>query len=175
MKHPDLYRYETNHIDPGLRGESPLDAVTEVAEQIYRFKLFTSDYCRRLVDEAEAHGGWITQTAVEFSAFVRDETEPDTTLDLSAFPGLPSVYRTVVDRHIRPLIERLWTTFRVQLIDPPYLLKYQPGGVDRMALHHDIETVSMIVYLNTEFEGGGTRFPRFDYETGSPAPGTAIL
>jgi hypothetical protein len=44
-----------------------------------------------------------------------------------------------------------------------------------MALHHDLETVTLVVYLNDRFEGGGTRFPKWNYVVSGRRPGEAIL
>lgn len=46
-----------------------------------------------------------------------------------------------------------------------------------MGLHWDNETLAMVVALSdpADYEGGGTYFPRWDYSTGRPEPGTAVI
>lgn len=46
-----------------------------------------------------------------------------------------------------------------------------------MGLHWDNETLAMVVALSDpkDYEGGGTYFPRWDYSTGQPEPGTAVI
>jgi len=62
-------------------------------------------------------------------------------------------------------------------MDRPYVLKYEPDVINQMGLHHDMETVAMVVALSKPgtYEGGGTFFPKWNYSTGQPAPGTAII
>ena len=44
-----------------------------------------------------------------------------------------------------------------------------------MALHHDLETVTLVVYMNDRFEGCGTHFPKWNYVVSGRRPGEAIL
>lgn len=81
----------------------------------------------------------------------------------------------IIKRHIEPLITQLWTTYRIGKIDQPYLLKYSPNKVKKMNLHYDREIVTLVVYLNNEFTGGGTYFPRWGKLINPQKPGTAIV
>jgi hypothetical protein len=176
--HPEIFRYDPAFLDPVLLRGDPAEVLREDAEQIYNLRLFTEGYCRLLVEEAEHCGGWRTEADVEahpHSPDFSEVSEPDTTLHLHHMDGLEAVYREVVERHLRPLMERTWRTFRLQKCSPPYLLKYAPDGIRSMALHHDLETVTLVVYLNADFEGGGTYFPKWDYVVSERRPGAAIL
>lgn len=46
-----------------------------------------------------------------------------------------------------------------------------------MGLHWDNETLALVVALSdpNDYEGGGTYFPRWNYSTGKPPAGTAII
>ena len=48
----------------------------------------------------------------------------------------------------------------------PAVRKYEPDVVSQMDLHYDAETVGMVGYLNSDFEGGGTYFPRWNLTVG---------
>ena len=189
VKHPDIYKYSLRHVSPSLR-----QGVKEIGEQIYMFNLFTPEFCEKLIEEAEFQGGWETGIDDEsgLSGFgimkldpkllesARVENEKDTTLSLAAFPSLGSntLTKTVIDtnkRHVAPMIKKLWRSFSVERFDAPYLLKYEPGKVEKMNLHYDLETVAMIVYLNTEYEGGGTYFPRWKLHVQPNKPGQAAM
>jgi hypothetical protein len=177
-KHPGLFRYDPANLGPALAaGGDPMGIVSEKAEQLYMFQLFTPEYCKLLIEEAEHSGRWRTEADVEahpFSDF-EEVSLPDTTQHLSNMPGLDEVYDEVVRRHLGPLMTGLWRTFKLQKVSRPYMLRYSVDAIKSMDLHHDLETVTMVVYLNTEFEGGGTYFPRWKYHTGKPRPGTAII
>lgn len=178
--HPEIFEYSERWVDPLLVEGDLSRVLDEQAEQLYMFKLFSEEFCRLLIEEAEHCGRWKTGVDVEQNPYadMDDVCEPDTTQHLKHMPGLEKVYEEVVRRHLKPLMEAKWVTFKLQKVSKPYILKYSPDAVKEMKLHHDLETVTLVVYLNTDFEGGGTRFPRWSYFTnanGKPAPGSAII
>lgn len=176
--HPEIFCYDPAFIDPVLLRGDPAEVLREDAEQIYNLRIFTEDYCRLLVEEAEHCGRWRTAADVETNPYapeVDEVDEPDTTLHLHHMHGLERIYREIVDRHLKPLMEKTWSTFHLAKVSPPYILKYAADNICGMALHHDNETLTLVVYLNTAFEGGGTYFPKWDYLVSGRCPGSAIL
>jgi len=185
--HPEIFEYNPRFIDPLLVAETakvPVDVkkiVKEPAEQIYHFQLFTAEFCRLLLDECEHAKGWVTESEdfqqVNTQGLIEDD-DPETTLHLENIsPKLQQVYFEIVEKHIRPLAQTLWKTFKIQKMDRPYVLKYEPEVISEMGLHHDMETVSMVVALSRpeDYQGGGTYFPKWNHSTGKPAPGGAII
>ena len=191
--YPDLYHYSKSHLMPEVRTGKL--RVSELAEQIYSFDLYTPEFCRKLIEEAEFQGGWQTGIDNEDSSFsgfgmmkvdpslfesLKTENEKDTTLSLKAFPTYKggTLTDTITDtnkRIVAPVISKIWRSFKPERFDQPYLLKYEPDKVNKMNLHYDFETVAMIVYLNTEYEGGGTYFPRWDFRLQPKKPGQAAI
>lgn len=190
--HPDIYQYSKLHLDPAARTGKL--RVKEVAEQIYTFDLFTPEFCKKLIEEAEYQGGWETgiddegglsgfgMMKVDPSLFesLKTENEKDTTLSLAIFPssGKYNLTKTIEETNkkvVAPVINKIWKSFKVERFDQPYLLKYEPDKVNKMNLHYDFETVAMIVYLNTGYEGGGTYFPRWDFRMQPNKPGQAAM
>src|SRR5262249_60661836 len=51
--HPELYTYDESFIAPAVRGGDIGRFVTQDAEQIYRWQVFTPEFCPQLVEEAE--------------------------------------------------------------------------------------------------------------------------
>jgi hypothetical protein len=189
--HPDIYQYSVNHISPNI-----VKGARQVEEQIYTFDLFTPDFCRKVIEEAEFQGGWETgidseaypdqtglgMTDVDLKNFksLRTENEKDTTLSLKRFPSnnrlsLLNTINQTSKKHIKPLIENKWQSFTISRYDPPYLLKYDPKNVNKMNLHYDLETVALVVYLNTDYKGGGTYFPRWKFHMQPQKPGQAAM
>jgi hypothetical protein len=175
--HARLQHYDPAFLDPLLLRGDRTEVLKEEAEQIYAFRLFTPEFCRLLIEEAELAGQWRTEADVEDNPYtdIKEYSLPDTTVHLEKLGALDAVYREIVERHLRPLIEATWRTFRMQKVSAPYVLRYSPDRIASMDLHHDLETVTLVVYLNDAFEGGGTRFPRWNYCTGKRAPGSAIV
>ena len=185
--HPDIYQYSSKHM------ASPRLNVTEDAEQIYKFDLFTPEFCKKLIQEAEFQGGWETGVDDEgldgFGMMKIDpsllqssrvENELDTTISLSQVPTTKtkSLTKTIEQanrRHVAPAIDKLWKSFSVERYDQPYLLKYEPDKVNKMNLHYDLETVALVCYLNTDYVGGGTYFPRWGFRLQPEKPGQAAM
>ncbi len=207
MKHPELARFSSGHLDPNFL-EGSKGHVKEEAEQIYGFQLFTADYCAKLIDEAESTpDDWETELAMDYyeprfdegedqqavplrekenlsrenkktTAANDDDNKMRTCFSLAKRPGLYKAYKEVVARHIVPIIKRCWPTFDVRMIRTPYLLKYDADDLNTyqsMGVHWDQNPCTMVVYLNENFEGGGTYFPRWDFSSGQPTPGKALL
>jgi len=187
--HPDIYQYSEKHLVKSAQARKA--KVVEAAEQIYTFELFTPEFCRKLIEEAEFQGGWETGVDNESGLGMmkidskllessRVENEKDTTLSLKSFPSTKtkSLTKTIQEtnkKHVAPLIDKLWKSFSVERYDQPYLLKYEPDKVNKMNLHYDLETVAMVVYLNTDYAGGGTYFPRWKFRMQPAKPGQAAM
>lgn len=188
--HPEILRYDDvfvgRFLDHAIADPRAIDArkvTRELGEQIYHFRLFTPEFCELLIDECERCGGWVTVTerSVEPHSLlsdVEDDIEPDTTHALGLIPGLSEVYDRIVDRHVRPVVEGLWRTWRLQKWDPGAVRRFEPDVVAGMEVHFDAETVGMIGYLNRDFTGGGTHFPRWGLVIGSSSDvsvGSAVV
>ena len=175
--------------------------VKEVADQIFQFDLLTPEFCKLLVDKADRQNQWMPESDLDkvsgvvnapvkgapslvnifdryrerYYGVTMDGGEHEETLPLSSMAGMEELYVKIVGRYVAPLIQKLWPTWENGIWDQPYILKYCMGEQTSMALHHDEELVAMIVYINDEFTGGGTAFPRQKYKTGKLPTGTAIM
>jgi hypothetical protein len=176
--HPALFRYDAAFVErfihPSVANIDPAGAralTRELCEQVYQFRLFTPEFCASLIEEAEHCDRWITvleRTIAEHGALkgIDDLIEPDTSVSFEEMPGLADVYAQVIEHHVRPIVEALWVTFKLQKWDVPGVRRFEPDVVNAMDLHYDAETVGMIGYLSDGFEGGGTHFPRWNTVVG---------
>lgn len=168
-------------LDPVLLTGDPKKILRVESKQIYSFQLFNASFCRTLIEQAEASGPWLHDTQVlpmEKSAPPPDEKQSPTCLSFARIPGMAELYRDVIDRHVRPLVKILWLSFEMQLYRMPYILRYDARKPPLSGSEEDCWDrcgASLVVSLNDEFEGGGTYFPRWNYSTGRPRPGWALL
>lgn len=140
-KHPELYEYNEKFLDPTLLTGDISKIVHEEVEQIYKFKLFTPEYCRKLIEEAEAFGKWHTEYESFSSVNIvgaEEDDDPETTLHLHQMAPLEDVFYQVVDKHIKPLTETLWKTYKMKKKDRPYILKYEPDVIKVVFLNNNI-------------------------------------
>merc|ERR1712070_147222 len=57
--HPDLFKLDNaTQVHPNLYDANGNFKVTEVAEQVYMFSLFTEEFVRKLIEECEHAGIW---------------------------------------------------------------------------------------------------------------------
>ena len=198
--HTDIFSYSPSHVESAI-------APKELAPQIYGFRLFTPEFCKKLLEEADACGKWEEEEKIDFYmprihagpfdcvpekaklyACRFNEKESDTSCDadqeaksglsLKSMPGLNEVFGEVVDRHVFPLARDLWPTYRPRMKRTPYILRYDAEDdslPEDMEVHWDQNVLAMVVYLNDEFDGGGTVFPRWGVEAGKNGPGWAVF
>jgi hypothetical protein len=178
------FNYDDSMIDPVVLSGDAERILNEPAEQIYAFKLFSDRFCRLLIDAAEQSRAWQVRGVLlnehPYAPGLRtyycpEMGFPDKAITSEALPGFADLWGAIVRTHIEPLLGRLWPVFKMQRIDAPYLVKYEPSEISGMGDHFDLETVSIVVYLNSDFEGGGTYFPRWNFSTAGQPTGTAIL
>ena len=188
--HPALFRYDDDFVARFITPEVAFPhtgrwrkATREIAEQVYLFQLFQPEFCRLLIEECEHRNAWTTtlqQRAEEhpLTDHIVDIVEPETTVSWEDLPGLSEVYAAIVKNHVQPVMESLWQSFKLQKWDMPAVRKFEPEVVNEMALHYDNEIIGMIGYLNQEFTGGGTHFPRWNLvigRSGDVPPGSVIV
>ncbi len=134
---------------------APSGVPRELAEQVYVLPLLDRELCRVIVEETERVGA---------SSFA----------DL---PGACRLWGRLVAEHLKPRLEALWPSFRLQRWDVPKLSLHEPGGNDSV-LGATAGRVGLVAFLNDGFEGGGLRFPRWDLAAGGSAtlpPGSAVV
>jgi len=154
--HPDLYRYDEKHLDPLLLTGDPAKILTEECLQVYTLRVFTPEFCAKLIEETEHHGAWENELAIDMHPPRLDEgedfqaiplkekkylskenikelhaanDEDDQLLNCASFfkmPGLNEPFQQVIMKHINPLANHIWKTFNIQMIRSPYVLKYDP-------------------------------------------------
>lgn len=175
----------------------PRASVQEVAGDIISFPLFKPEFCRDLIEKVEACGKWMNESTLDTYGplhylegpgvgklnrvvppepyEIESRYEPKQTHPLLFIPGMEELFKQVAEEYVAPIIAGQWPAFDLKIFDHPYVLKYEAGLSQGMGLHEDEEPLAMIVYLNDEYEGGGTRFPLQNYFTGKLPVGHAIL
>ncbi len=198
--HSDIFSYSPAHVPSDM-------GLTELAPHVYGIKLFTPEFCRKLLEEAEACGKWESEekidsygprihpgphecyptTAKPLACRINEkeddtsnDAEPDTKCGLSfaSLPGLYGVFSEIIDRHVVPKAREFWPTYKMKRKRTPYILRYIANDYlipKDMEVHWDQSAIATVVYLNDEFSGGGTYFPRWDLEAGKNGPGWAVF
>jgi len=138
---------------------------------------------KAIVEELRCLEGWApalvrrAQDAANYEILSRPEVRSASTI---TSPGSARIYyefEARVHATVKPLIKQYW---QLDLKDHAgtHILRYGPG--DHYVPHYDTglgfnhRYLSIVCYLNDDFEGGRTTFPGLDYQV-TPEPGKAII
>ena len=155
----------------------------EVAAGILSLRLYETTVCRSLLESIRGCDHWQSATVRvqaddgRFAFAPQPDVREATILAEDQVTRLLPDFDARMNLMIRPLIKQFWG---VDLLEysGKQLVRYFPGGhyVPHMDAAQDMEDryFSVVCYLNSDFEGGGTWFPNLSYRA-VPQSGKAIL
>ena len=156
------------YIHPMVRkGEYSL-LVDEPIVNCYEFPFFTKEFCNEIILLAE--GKEWTKNRHEFYP---------TTDNLLEVLGMGEIYTRLLNEFIQPLAKWAYglegTSWDV-LRDESFIIRYRADEQSHLSLHHDFSNLTTLVNLNpSEFEGGGTYFPKYKALSNPKQIGTMTL
>jgi hypothetical protein len=124
--------------------------------QIFKWPLFTEDFCREMIDLCEINGKWTNK---------RHEFYPTTDMLLTAV-GINDVYEKVLKKHCYPAAVDLYALEGKNwesLCGENFIIKYRSDGQPHLSFHHDFSKITFLTNLTQygkDYEGGGTYFKR---------------
>lgn len=118
------------------------------------FPLLSPRFCRFLIDASDALGNWKAARGDAYGA-------PEMRLHRIT-PRLAAVFEAIIRYHVDPVLRRVFMgAYSAQVIEPPFLIRYDMATQQDMGLHMDGQSeVSLAIALNQGYEGGGLHFPR---------------
>jgi hypothetical protein len=160
-----------------------MNGYREEASGVYRVALYRPRSSRAVVEWARAAEGWAEAVVNEQAAdgTTREVLDEDYRAASVLHPPPGSRVRREFDvlmaTAVMPLVKKVWGR-ALSRHAGTQLVRYFPGG--HYDLHSDVgpstrsRHFSVVCYLNEDFEGGRTAFPRLDYSA-RPAAGTALV
>lgn len=143
------------------------DSLHTVGPEIVEIDFMTPAECKRLIDKAERYGKWESMYGDKFPG----QELRIRVLDINLFDKLEKHF---VD-HINPAIEKYWWPLQMYGLRDAFIIKYTPETQKSLRCHHDASLVSTIVYLNDDYTGGDTYFPRQKFSTEGTQVGKMVL
>jgi GR25 family glycosyltransferase involved in LPS biosynthesis/glycosyltransferase involved in cell wall biosynthesis len=125
--------------------------VDEPINDVFIFPLFTEEFCRLLIEQAEESQKWTKN---------RHYFYPTCDMLINEL-GLQSHYQRILEEFVYPVAIKKWA---LEGNDWPamssenFIIKYDESVQGHLALHHDSAAISMVLALNDDYEGGGTYF-----------------
>lgn len=138
-----------------------------VGPEMISIDFMTPNECKKLIDKAEKYGKWESMYGDKFPG----QELRIRVLDINLFNKLEEHFK----QHINPAIERHWWPLQMYGLRDAFIIKYTPETQKSLACHHDASLVSTIVYLNDDYTGGDTYFPRQKYSTAGTPVGKMVL
>ena len=141
---------------------------TEVAHDIYSTPFWTPGYCADLIKELNSRP----------ELFYAQNPDGYAASELNLY-NLSRVFsidicKQVMDKCL-PSLLYVFPLLNILGFTSPYFVRYGPGDVKNMRLHHDVSLVSMLVKLNDNFTGGDLVFPRQNYNNKDLPVGYALF
>lgn len=143
------------------------DSLKVVGPEIIEIDFMTREECQKLIAKAEEVGKWESMYGDKFPGQELRIRE----LDINLFNKLENHFA----RQINPVIEKHWWPLQMYGLRDAFIIKYTPDTQKSLACHHDASLVSTITYLNDDYTGGDTYFPRQKFSTGGTEVGKMVL
>ena len=125
------------------------------------------DQCKKLIELAEAHGGWTPMPGDKFPA--QEIRLWDISEDL--FKQLEQHWTN----YIKPICEEYWHPMLHHAVRDAFVMKYTVDTQRSLPLHHDASLVTASIKLNDDYEGADLVFPRQEKSNKDVNVGEAIL
>lgn len=174
--HPQLFdafgkaekQWVKRYLNPQLANKEFDLICDEPIDNVYSFPLFTPLFCKELIEEAEHYGEWTSY---------RGPNTPPTDIMLTSL-GFNDIYTHMLKKYLYPLFYHKYQLHGEgwkKLNSQNYIVRYLSELQGHLGLHNDGSYLSMVVALNTDFEGGGTIFPKFKKLIKHDQPGYAAI
>ena len=142
----------------------------EVAPDIVTIPFWRADFCRTLVEAAEAVGGF---EALEHDLL--NNAAPGLELRINRIaPPFAERFEADFQRRIVPVIKTHWWPLKTGKTRMPFVLRYSPDTQAALDPHHDAAMVSFAMPLNAGYSGGLLTFPRQHWDSREVEVGTLI-
>jgi hypothetical protein len=159
--HPELWAYELSpakwkkkFIHPQTLFKDWDGIVTEEGTDIYTWPLFSEEFCKLIIEEAEYQDKWVV---------ARHDNYPTTDFTLKEI-GLGDMYDKVLKEYAFPVAARLWglegNEWGPAMTHETFMAKYSPEAQGSLSSHTDNSDYSLTCALNDKFTKGGTWYNR---------------
>lgn len=139
--------------------------IKQVAPGVWRFPLFSPEYCQWLVKTAKEKNFWQKERGDAYAAM-------ETRLACIS-PWLDVTHTEVIAGHfINQICSAIFENWLIKQCEEPFIINYCKA-IDTIHTHCDGDsTLTMLVHLHG---GGGTHFPNINYTADGLKEGEAIL
>jgi predicted 2-oxoglutarate/Fe(II)-dependent dioxygenase YbiX len=155
---------------------------TEEIRGILALQLYDAEECRCIIEEIKRSAAWIDAKVSErthggFNPATRVDARRASVLAPAAESEVKLVFDEKMDGIVKPLVNRVWRTSLKQHAET-HFVRYFPGNYytphSDTGVHRQDRHFTVVCYLNDDFAGGGTSFPKLNH-TVMPRSGKAVI
>lgn len=150
--------------------------VEELKYDVNKLYLFTNDFCKEVIEIAEINNLWSKGGESYYDPRIKN-IEPYPTKDIQLKDlKLEDMWQFIMDKYIKPFVKEKFN-YNTKETNINFIVKYSldKEGQRKLDPHHDSSTYTINVCLNDDFEGGGCRFVRQNYDICNKDIGSLIL
>lgn len=156
------------YIAPGTKTYDFDLVVERLHDDIFQFPLFNEKFCEAMIQYTEERADWTTD---------RHDFYPTNDVLLTDLE-LQAMYSKVLEEFCHPVARSQWRLegkrWHDTMSHESFIARYQAEDQQSLSIHSDFSDYTFTVGLNTDFEGGGTWFPRQQI-LGNPRGGYCTL
>jgi hypothetical protein len=152
-------------------------SINEPIPFLFEFPLFNERFCKELITIMEQKNKWSDGGHNDKRLNTGYENVPTVDTHFNQI-GFEKQWNKIVFKYIAKIAEKGFVGSHTSSINMSFVVKYTPSGQSNLKPHHDSSLYSAMVALNErgkDFEGGGTRFLRYDYKHLTQKPGYCVI
>ncbi|XP_077365334.1 procollagen-lysine,2-oxoglutarate 5-dioxygenase 2 isoform X2 [Festucalex cinctus] len=170
--------WKEKYIDPNYMKIFTENYLEEPCPDVFWFPIFTEKACDEIVEEMENHGSWSGGKHQDKRIAGGYESVPTDDIHMKQI-GFDKEWLHFIREFIAPVTLKVFSGYYTKgyaLMN--FVVKYTPGRQSYLRPHHDSSTFTINIALNnkdTDFQGGGCRFHRYNCSIESPRKGWSFM
>ncbi|XP_018425244.1 PREDICTED: procollagen-lysine,2-oxoglutarate 5-dioxygenase 2 [Nanorana parkeri] len=152
--------------------------VEQPCPDVFWFPVFSDQACDEIVEEMEHNGQWSGSKHTDKRITGGYENVPTDDIHMSQI-GMDNEWIHFIREYIAPVTLKVFAGYYTKgrsLLN--FVVKYTPDRQSYLRPHHDASTFTINIALNkkdTDFQGGGCRFARYNCSIDSPRKGWSFM
>ncbi|XP_053716523.1 procollagen-lysine,2-oxoglutarate 5-dioxygenase 2 isoform X2 [Synchiropus splendidus] len=170
--------WKEKYIHPNYSKIFTENYMEEPCPDVFWFPVFSVKACDEIVEEMEHYGSWSGGKHEDKRIAGGYETVPTDDIHMKQI-GFDKEWLHFIREFISPVTLKVFSGYYTKgYAVMNFVVKYTPGRQSFLRPHHDSSTFTINIALNnkdTDFEGGGCRFHRYNCSIESPRKGWTFM
>ncbi|XP_071383665.1 procollagen-lysine,2-oxoglutarate 5-dioxygenase 2 isoform X2 [Centroberyx affinis] len=170
--------WREKYIHPNYTRIFTENYLEEPCPDVFWFPVFSDKACDEIVEEMEHYGSWSGGKHEDKRITGGYETVPTDDIHMKQI-GFDKEWLHFIREYISPVTLKVFSGYYTKgYAVMNFVVKYTPGRQSYLRPHHDSSTFTINIALNnkdTDFQGGGCRFHRYNCSIESPRKGWSFM